>query len=74
MNDRISKNQSSNSNSEDSIKNEEYLLGFSSQYKINIYKDEYEENNKQSLNDITLDSTSISQEYNINPDIRKNCI
>ena len=74
MNDRISKNQSSNSNSEDSIKNEEYLLGFSSQYKINIYKDEYEENNKQSLNDITLDSTSISQEYNINPDIRKNGI
>ena len=74
MNDRISKNQRSNSNSEDSIKNEEYLLGFSSQYKINIYKDEYEENNKQSLNDITLDSTSISQEYNINPDIRKNGI
>ena len=74
MNDRISKNQSSNSNSEDSIKNDEYLLGFSSKYKVNKSKDDYEENNRQSLNDMTFESTSISQEYNIFPDIRKNDI
>ena len=70
------KNQKSNSNSEESPKNEEYLLGFNSQYKTNVYKEgEPEEEIKEIQNEIkrkeinkklSADSTtiSISQEYN----------
>ena len=78
MQDKTSKNQNSNSNSEDSVKNDENLLGFSSNYKTNIYKEEeIEEDMRQSQNQselnklnkkLSLDSTSISfsQENNIN--------
>ena len=77
MQDKTSKNRNSNSNSEDSIKNEEYLLGFSSKYKSNIYNGEdIEEDINQFRNEselnklnkkLSLDSTSItnSQENNI---------
>ena len=68
-------NPKSNTNLDDSGKNEECLLGYSSQYKTNIYKDEEEEpkeisndNVRNKLNNKTLsmDSTSISisQEHN----------
>ena len=77
MQEKTSKNYNSNSNSEDSIKNEEYLLGFSSKYKSNIYNgEEIEEDINQFQNEselnklnkkLSLDSTSItnSQENNI---------
>ena len=78
MQENTLKNPNSNSNSEDSIKNDEYLLGFSSKYKTNIYQEEeIEEDFGQSQNQselnklnkkLSLDSTSISfsQENNIN--------
>ena len=78
MQDNTLKNPNSNSNSEDSIKNDEYLLGFSSKYKTNIYQEEEIEvdfgqsKNQSELNKLnkklSLDSTSISfsQENNIN--------
>ena len=83
MDDKTSSNKNSNSNSEDSMKNDEYLLGYSSQYKTNLYKDEeIEEGIIQSENEpeqnklnkkISLDSTSISisQEGNNLIELRK---
>ena len=70
------RSQNSNSNSEEPHKNEEYLLGFTSQYKPNIYKEEeVEEDIKEPINEIkqleltqklSSNSTciSLSQEYN----------
>ena len=67
-------NNNSNSDLEESIKNEEYLLGFGSQYKTELYKDEeLEAKNKENHNEQinkdkkgSSDSTtnSLSQEHN----------
>ena len=67
-------NNNSNSDLEESIKNEEYLLGFGSQYKTELYKDEeLEAKNKEKHNEQinkdkkgSSDSTtnSLSQEHN----------
>ena len=74
MKENTEKKQKLNINMEDTFKNEECLLGFSSQYKTNIFKEEEDikdnknviENNKFRF---SLDSTaiSLSQEYNIRP-------
>ena len=71
MKENTEKKQKLNINMEDTFKNEECLLGFSSQYKTNIFKEEEDikenknviENNKFRF---SLDSTaiSLSQEYN----------
>ena len=68
MDENKVKDNSSNSDNEESIKNEEYLLGFDSKYKTELYKEEeLEKKNKEINNDkgepnikISLDSTSIS--------------
>ena len=56
-----------NSDLEESNKNEEDLLAFSSKYKTNIYKEEDIKENDIELrnvrNRLSLDSTSISQEH-----------
>ena len=68
------KKTSSNSDLDESIKNEEYLLGFTSQYKTELYKEEESENKESVINKEakelnikhSLDSTSVSfsQDYN----------
>ena len=54
------------SNIDESNKNEEDLLGFSSKYKTNIYKEEDNKENeieqRNARNRLSVDSTSISQE------------
>jgi len=68
MDENKVKDNYSNSDNEESIKNEEYLLGFDSKYKTELYKEEeLEKKNKEINNDkaepnikISLDSTSIS--------------
>ena len=69
MNEITRKNNSSNSDSDESIKNEYNLLGFTSKYKTELYKEEdfteiknSEMNSepKQSHKKLSYDSTSIS--------------
>ena len=75
MNDTTRRNNNSSSDSDESIKNEYNLLGFTSKYKTELFKEEdYTDlrNNeinfelKQSDKKLSLDSTtiSVSQEYN----------
>ena len=68
MEENKAKDNSSNSDNEESLKNEDYLLGFDSKYKTELYKEEeLEKKNTEKNNDqvepnikISLDSTSIS--------------
>ena len=67
MNEKKSKNNSSNSDIEESAKNEECLLGFASQYKTDLYKEEDAKENivENDINNelnkkLSVDSTSIS--------------
>ena len=68
MDENKVKDNSSNSDNEESIKNEEYLLGFDSKYKTELYKEEELEKKIKGINNdkgepnikISLDSTSIS--------------
>ena len=68
MEENKAKDNSSNSDNEESLKNEDYLLGFDSKYKTELYKEEeLEKKNKEKKDDkgepnikISLDSTSIS--------------
>ena len=74
MNEYSKKNNISNSDLEDSIRNEDYLLGFNSQYKTELYKEEeldiqkneikceQMEPNKIASSDST--TNSVSQENN----------
>ena len=76
MDDASRKNNNSNSDFDESIKNEYNLLGFESKYKTELYKEEdlYPEmkNNeiniepKQSNKKLSLDSTSISYSQELN--------
>ena len=68
MSEKKAKNTNSSIDSEESNKNEECLLGFSSQYRTNLYKEEDTKENPTTINDInnernkklSADSTSLS--------------
>ena len=68
MSAKKAKNTNSSIDSEESNKNEECLLGFSSQYRTNLYKEEDTKENPTTINDInnernkklSADSTSLS--------------
>ena len=79
MSEKKAKNTNSSIDSEESNKNEECLLGFSSQYRTNLYKEEDTKENPTTINDInnernkklSADSTSLSmsQENNNSSEI-----
>ena len=67
MNHNQEKNNNKESENDETNKNEEDLLGYSSKYKTNIYKEEDNKENEIVPKDVrkrlSVDSTSISQEY-----------
>ena len=79
MEENTGKNNNSNSDIEESIKNEDYLLGFNSEYKTELYNEEELENKIEELNDEQKESNqkkytdstaiSVSQEHNNLPEI-----
>ena len=67
MNHNQEKNNNKESENDETNKNEEDLLGYSSKYKTNVYKEEDNKENEIVPKDVrkrlSVDSTSISQEY-----------